>query len=317
MGFEALLGNARLKDNLKNALRRGKTSHFYLISGPKGAGKHTLARLLSAAMVCTGENKPCGVCTHCRKALSGNHPDCITVDDPEKRYVPVELVRSARSDMFVQPNEAAKKVYLFPRGQDMRIESQNALLKVLEEPPSYGVFLLLSDNPEALLPTVRSRCVELNLKALDGAELIQELKKRCPDAGEEAIAAAAQQSGGFLGQALELLENEGTENEKDQAFVEAYAAKDAYAMAKLLVGMEKTKRDALIPILQGWSALVKNALLCRSGAGLPTPAAQKLMARRSPAELLKAAEALDKAAQYAQGNISPGAICGWLLWELR
>lgn len=317
MGFEALLGNARLKDNLKNALRRGKTSHFYLISGPKGSGKHTLARLLSAAMVCTGENKPCGVCSHCRKALSGNHPDCITVDDPEKRYVPVELVRSARSDMFVQPNEAAKKVYLFPRGQDMRIESQNALLKVLEEPPSYGVFLLLSDNPEALLPTVRSRCVELNLKALDGAELTAALKKRCPTAGEEAIAAAAQQSGGFLGQALERLENEAQDDEKDLAFVESYAAKDAYALAKLLVPLEKTKRDSIIPIFQGWSALVKNALLCRGGAGLLTAAAQKLMARRSPAELMKAAQALDKAAQYAQGNISPGAICGWLLWELR
>ena len=261
--------------------------------------------------------KPCGVCSHCRKALSGNHPDCITVDDPEKRYVPVELVRSARSDMFVQPNEAAKKVYLFPRGQDMRIESQNALLKVLEEPPSYGVFLLLSDNPEALLPTVRSRCVELNLKALEHRELTAELKKRCPNAGEASIAAAAQQSGGFLGQALERLENEAEDKEKDQAFVESYAAKDAYAMAKLLVGMEKTKRDVIIPILQGWSALVKNALLCRNGAGLPTEAAQKLMARRSPAELMKAAEALDKAAQYAQGNISPGAICGWLLWELR
>ncbi len=317
MGFEALLGNARLKDNLKNALRRGKTSHFYLISGPKGSGKHTLAGLLSAAMVCTGDNKPCGVCSHCRKALSGNHPDCITVDDPEKRYVPVELVRSARSDMFVQPNEAAKKVYLFPRGQDMRIESQNALLKVLEEPPSYGVFLLLSDNPEALLPTVRSRCVELNLKALDGAELMAALKKRCPGSSDEALIAAAQQSGGFLGQALELLENEGSEDPREQAFVAAYAAKDAYAMAQVLVPLEKSKRDALIPILQGWCALVKNALLCRSGAGMPTQAAQKLMARRSPAELLKAAQALDKAAQYAQGNISPGAICGWLLWELR
>ena len=315
MGFEELLGNARLKENLKNALRRGKTSHFYLISGPKGSGKHTLARLLAAAMVCTGENKPCGVCNHCRKALSGSHPDCITVDDAEKRYVPVELVRSARADMFVQPNEAAKKVYLFPRGQDMRAESQNALLKVLEEPPGYGVFLLLSDNPEALLPTVRSRCVELNLKALDSRELTAALKARCPNAGEEALAAAVRQSGGFLGQALALLEGE--DDPKDREFVEAYAARDAYALAKLLTPMEKSKRDVLIPTLQGWSALVKNALLCRSGAGMPTEAAQKLMARRSPAELMQAAQDLDKAAQYAQGNISPGAICGWLLWQLR
>lgn len=316
MSFEALLGNARLKDNLKSALRQGKASHFYLISGPKGSGKHTLARLLSAAMVCAGENKPCGVCSHCRKALSGSHPDLITVDDPEKRYVPVDLVRRARADIFVQPNEAAKKVYLFPRGQDMRMESQNALLKVLEEPPSYGVFLLLSDNPEALLPTVRSRCVELNLKALDGPTLKQALRRRFADASEEALEAAVQQSGGYLGQAVELLAGEAGEDPRAAAFVDAYAAADPYALAQVLVPLEKSKRDALIPVLQAWCALVQNALLQRSGGGMPTPAAKKLIARRWPAELLKAAEALAKAAEYAQGNVSPGAVCGWLLWEL-
>ena len=316
MGFEALLGNARLKDNLKSALRQGKTSHFYLISGPKGSGKRTLARLLAAAMVCAGEDKPCGVCSHCRKALSGSHPDLITVDDPEKRYVPVELVRRARANIFVQPNEAAKKVYLFPRGQDMRMESQNALLKVLEEPPSYGVFLLLSDNPEALLPTVRSRCVELNLKALDGPTLKQALRRRFADASQEALEAAARQSGGYLGQAVELLEGEAGEDPRAAAFVDAYAAGDLYALTQVLVPLEKSKRDALIPVLQGWCALVQNALLQRSGGGMPTPAAKKLIGRRRPAELLKAAEALNKAVEYAQGNISPGAICGWLLWEL-
>ncbi len=317
MGFEALLGNDQLKENLKSALRQGKASHFYLISGPKGSGKHTLAGLLAAAMVCTGDNKPCGVCPHCRKALSGNHPDCITVDDPEKRYVPVDLVRAARADMFVQPNEAAKKVYLFPRGQDMRVESQNALLKVLEEPPSYGVFLLLSDNPEALLSTVRSRCVELRLKGLEEGTLKKELRRRFPEEGDETIGAAARQSGGFLGQAMALLEKSDGDDPRDSAFVEAYAGKNAYGMAQVLVPLEKQKRDTLIPILQGWCAILQNALLCRNGAGMPTPAAQTLTARRQPGELLKAVEALEKAANYAQGNISPGAICGWLLWELR
>lgn len=317
MGFESLLGNERLKENLNEAFRRGRVSHFYLISGPKGSGKHTLARLLAAAMVCTGGSKPCGVCGHCRKALSGNHPDIVTVDDPEKRYVPVELVRQARADMFVQPNEAARKVYLFPRGQDMRAESQNALLKVLEEPPSYGVFLLLTDNPEALLPTVRSRCVELKLQGLDEAALTRELRRRYPDKDAQALTAAARQSGGFLGRAIELLEAGQEEDPRNEAFLRAYASKDHAALAQVLVPMEKVKRDVLIPVLRQWCALVQNALLCRSGAGLPTPAAKMLAAQRRSAELLKAVEALEKAEQYAQGNISPGAICGWLLWELR
>ena len=161
MSFDSLLGNEQLKSGLTRSLAAGHASHFYLISGPQGSGKHSLARLLSAALVCRGENAPCMSCPACRKALSGAHPDVITVDDPEKKTVSVSLVRQAKADIYVRPNEAPRKVYIFPRAQDMGLEGQNALLKVLEEPPEYGVFLLLTDNPQKLLPTVRSRCAAL------------------------------------------------------------------------------------------------------------------------------------------------------------
>ena len=157
MGFEALLGNRQLKDNLISSLRRGRASHFYLISGPAGSGKHTLARLLAAALQCEDPQAPCGVCHACRKVLSGNHPDYITVEDPEHKKVAVKIVRQIRDDMFIRPNEGKKKIYLFP--QELGIEGQNALLKILEEPPGYGVFILLAENAEQLLTTVRSRSV--------------------------------------------------------------------------------------------------------------------------------------------------------------
>ena len=81
MGFEGLLGNERLKENLRMSVGRGRISHFYLISGPSGAGKRTLARLLSAAILCQGTEKPCLQCPACRKVMGASHPDCITVDD--------------------------------------------------------------------------------------------------------------------------------------------------------------------------------------------------------------------------------------------
>ena len=83
MGFEGLLGNERLKENLRSSINRGRISHFYLISGPEGAGKHTLAKLLAAAILCRGEDKPCRTCAACRKVLGAGHPDFITIDDPE------------------------------------------------------------------------------------------------------------------------------------------------------------------------------------------------------------------------------------------
>lgn len=317
MGLETLLGNEQLKKNLRTAIDGRRISHGYLISGPKGAGKHTLARLLAMAAVCREDNRPCGTCSGCRKVLSGNHADVITVDDPGKKTVSVDLVRQARADMYVKPNEAGKKVYLFPRAQDMRVEAQNALLKVLEEPPAYGIFLLLADAPEKMLPTVRSRCVELKLQALSPELLEKELKREFPQASQGDISAAISASGGFLGQAQERLRMGVGAAPQTKAFAEAYATADAVALLRVLVPMEKWKREDLLQMLHSWRDMLICALSCRAGMETPNPLSRQVAARRSAVDIREAVSVLEKAVEYTQSNVSPGAICGWLAWELR
>ena len=317
MGFDALLGNRQLKENLTESLSKGHISHCYLITGPEGSGKRTLARLLAQAILCQGTDKPCGVCTPCRKILDGNHPDYILVDDPEKKTVPVELIRQARADMFIQPNESDHKIYQFPRAQDMGIPGQNALLKVLEEPPSYGVFLLIADNPDKLLPTVRSRCTELKLQALPADILEAQLQKDFPKASQEDIAAAASRSGGFLGQAKALLESGEGVSPQTQAFAKAYGDGDALGLTQLLTPMEKSKRDALSETLKQWLDLLENALMSRSGADTVSPLARELARKRTAPALYGGIQALRKALEYTMSNVSPAAVCGWLSWELR
>ena len=317
MGFDALLGNERLRDNLSSSINRGRISHFYLISGPAGSGKRTLAQLLAAAILCSGAAKPCGSCSHCRKVFGSGHPDFITIDDPEKKTVPVDLIRQARSDIYIRPNEADHKVYLFPRAQDIAVPGQNALLKVLEEPPAYGVFLLLTDNPEKLLPTVRSRCTELALHALPPELLRRELTRRFPQASEDSVSAAISRSGGFLGQAAAILEEGSTLPPQTEAFLKAYCSHSAYELINVLVPMEKWKRDQLIPVLQQWVNCLEGALVFRSGLGAATPMARELCAARNPRELLDSIRQLQNAIVYAQGNVSVAAICGHLEWALR
>ena len=315
MGFDELLGNRRLIENLTKSLARGRISHFYLISGPAGSGKHTLARLLASAILCQGQRKPCGVCGPCRKIKNGNHPDFITVEDPEHKNVAVKIVRQFREDVFIRPNESDHKIYLFP--QELGLEGQNALLKILEEPPAYGVFILLTDNPERLLPTVRSRCTELALQPLEPELLRRTLNAQFPDASADAVTAAMERGGGYLGQAKALLEDGSAVTAQTEGFVRGFAGRSAMVLTETLVPMEKWKRDQLIPELRQWTAILESALTCRSGLPAINPMARTLSASRSSQELLNAIRSLQKACDYAQSNVSPAAICGWLAWALR
>ena len=315
MGFESLLGNERLKENLRMSVGRGRISHFYLISGPAGSGKHTLAKLLSAAILCQSADKPCLSCNACRKVMGLAHPDCITVDDPEHKTVAVKIVREARADMYIMPNEGSRKIYIFP--QELGTDGQNALLKILEEPPEYGVFILLSDNPEKLLPTVRSRCTELALTALPENLLQRELKGQFPDADEESIAAAISRSGGYLGQAQALLTDGAAVTAQTEGFVKSYVNRSAVDLLQVLVPMEKWKRDQAIGEWQTWLQLLQSALACHAGQAAISPLARQLSAGRSSQELMQAIEALQKIIAYAQGNVSVAAACGYLQWALR
>ena len=146
-----------------------RLSHAYLICAPSREESLAAARDIAAAALCTGVKPPCGQCRACRKVQSLVHPDVITLgreaDDKGKlkKEIAVEQIRRLITDACVLPNEANRKIYIIDQADTMNIAAQNAALKLLEEPPRGVVFLLCAVNAQLLLPTVRSRCVELNL----------------------------------------------------------------------------------------------------------------------------------------------------------
>ena len=165
MNLSALAGNQRVRDQLSRQERGRGLSHAYIISGPAGSGRHSLARQLAAAMLCSGQGeRPCGQCVPCQKVLKGIHPDLSVIAGPEEgKPITVDQVRALRADAYIRANEGERKVYLLENADRMNPSAQNAMLKLLEEGPRYASFLLLADSAGGLLQTVRSRCEELAL----------------------------------------------------------------------------------------------------------------------------------------------------------
>jgi len=161
MNLTGLTGSPHLQAALS-----GPLSHAYLISGP-GAERRTLAEIMARSLICSGGGeRPCNTCPACQKALRGIHPDILLTGrepDGDKKDILVGQIREITRDAHTLPNEAARKVYIVDGADAMNPSAQNAFLKALEEPPGFVTFLLLAENPLALLPTVRSRCIHLTL----------------------------------------------------------------------------------------------------------------------------------------------------------
>lgn len=149
-----------VKEKLAEPIRRGNLSHAYIITGGSEQSRDELAVWLAEAMQCTQADAPCGDCSGCKKTARDIHPDVSRVVS-EKQWITVDLIREMASQSIVRPNEGRRRIFIIPQAERLNVSAQNAMLKVLEDPPATATFILLCRSPKALLQTVRSRCVLL------------------------------------------------------------------------------------------------------------------------------------------------------------
>ena len=203
--FKDVIGHEQIIEHLSSALKNGKISHAYIFNGEDGAGKSMIAGIFAKALECeAGYGDACDRCHSCHQADSGNQPDIRWVQHSKPNSIGVEDIRTqVNGDMAIKPYSSKYKIYIIDDAQKLTVEAQNALLKTIEEPPAYGIVMLLTNSLEALLPTIRSRCITLNLKAVAFEDIQAYLMRKyeIPDYKARVCAAFAQ---GSIGKAIRM-----------------------------------------------------------------------------------------------------------------
>jgi len=300
MDLSSLAGNSRLKEQLSQREEGRGLSHAYIISGPAGSGRHTVARILAAAMVCTASagQRPCGKCSQCKKVNNSIHPDVITITGEEAgKPIAVDQIRSLRADAHIRPNEGERKIYILEHADQMKDPAQNAMLKLLEEGPKYAAFLLMAGNSGGLLQTVRSRCEQLELVPVARKECEDWLKDRFPGETADRIHSAALDCQGLLGRAVAQLSE--TAKAKDPAIGQLADALESGSELQLFEAsmlLDKKKGEELIRLLED----------------LETELAARMGRPEHRRQLMRAVELVKELKVAVQFNANPGQVAGWL-----
>lgn len=241
-----LVGNSKIALALTNALREKRLPHAILIEGDLGTGRHTLADFISAAAVCSSDNTPCGDCKNCSLHKAGSHPD-ISVTAPEegKKNIAVAQIRALKSEAYIKPHMASCRVFIIDYADTLNEQSQNALLKVLEEPPGNAVFILIAESKASLLETIISRCVVLTLSNPENDVALDYITQKT-NYSEDEILSALSVSQNNIGKALMILK--GNSDTKTSAAAKEFIAQmlrnNNWGMLSVTAPFEKNRIEA-------------------------------------------------------------------------
>ncbi len=239
--MDILAGNSKICERVRLMLNGERIPHALMLEGENGTGRHTLARYIAAFCMCEGTSRPCFSCKGCHMADIGSHPD-VSLISPDGKQLSVDKIRALRQDAYLSPAIANRKVYIIEKAETMNDSAQNALLKILEEPPQNVIFILITLSAEKLLSTVRSRCITLSLLPPQRDEAVKYITEHTNFSSLEADRALTATKNN-LGEALGMLENneKNTVCELAAALICDIKSSDSYTMMQRLKPLEKNR----------------------------------------------------------------------------
>lgn len=288
--------------------RKKHTGHAYIFEGDKGVGKLKAARLFAASLVCENTDRsPCGECSACIGAKAYTNPDIKYI--ASDKSIGVDIMRDIVSDAYIKPFLSRHKVYIIENGNLMTEQAQNAFLKILEEPPEYAVFIILSSNPEMLLQTVISRCIPIRFTSVSKETVKEYAAKKYPQENPDFL---AEYAGGNIGIIDEIMEREDFFPLREAALtlVLPLCSEKKLSAYKIAEFMEENKDNAL-EIISFWKSMLRDILLIHNSADTlvinkdKLSKLKQLAVRITPEICMKAEEALDTAEEMLGRYINP------------
>ncbi len=319
-----IYGNSFVLQTFSSMFGSGRIPHSFLLFGEKGLGKKTIADYLAMTLVCEkGGTVPCGECQSCKNAHKKIHPDIIYPEPSGKlNTYTIETCRNVCADAFVAPNNGSRKIYIFADADNIQLPAQNALLKVVEEPPAPVYFIFTAETKEAFLPTILSRVTSLGVTPCTVEECTAALAMR--DYDSEQIAKAVDSFGGNIGMCVDFIENPQlqTITALTKSAVNSIISKDEYSLLTVFSDPELKERSMAVSFLKMLDRTVRDSVVIRYNesamlTGCTRKGAQKLSEKISVRTAMKIHKHLNQAATDIRANVSSvllmSALCGEII----
>ena len=286
----------KLMNSLITSIKNKKNSNAYIFEGPKGTFKHECAKLFAMSLCCTSSEIPCGCCEGCVQAKAQTNPDIKHIVHPSnKTRIDVDTIRSINEDAVIRPFSSKRKIYIIDEGDLMTTEAQNAFLKTFEEPPEYAVFIVVADNLDNLLQTIKSRATVVSFGAVEKKQIAKYISEKYPQHIEKE-AFLLNYSEGIPGRIDEILSDEGFFGKRNEAFENLKILlnnnlEDAFGIEEYI----KENTDSAGEIFDLWISFLRDLLVLQCGAFDSITNSDMLSELKSLSELVdevKAAEAI-------------------------
>lgn len=320
-----LIGHEWAVDMLKKHVAKGTTRHAYLFCGPPGLGRRTLALRFAQALNCQNPvdvGIPCGRCRDCKQIESMQHADLTVLQaDSEGGVLKVDQIRDARRIMNLKPYQSNYRVAIFLRFQEANDNAANALLKTLEEAPSYAVLILTADNPEQLLPTIVSRCEVLRLRPLPIEEVRKDLESRGVESDRARLIAHI--SGGRPGYAHRLIESDTLLEKREERLNDLLTLLPASRVEKFKYADQLSKeKDSMRQTILFWLSYWRDVMLRTAQAEAPLVNVdrnleiEELAGRMDLSAARSVVGKLENALEKMERNVNPRLLAEVLLLDL-